>query len=56
MAIRQVGRQTTNEILELQGVATDTKPSLEDKNTGSNYLVVDTAEVFVWHIDQWYPI
>ena len=53
---KQIGKQTTMNKKEYQGLSTDTKPTLTEKNTGSTYYEVDTKNGYVWHIDQWYPV
>lgn len=53
-----IGQHTSNTKLHYQGfsdeVENDTMPILEEKNNGSIFEVLDTNDVYVWHIDNWY--
>lgn len=51
MAVYIINSQSTK--LEIQGLSTDTKPILQKANTGSTFFEVDTAIVYLWHIDGW---
>jgi len=42
-------------VFDLYGMSTNTKPTLEEINTGSSFYCVDTKESFIWYIDNWYP-
>jgi len=42
--------------LEYQGLSTDTKPTLIESQTGSQFLELDTGAFFVWHINAWVEI
>jgi hypothetical protein len=54
MSVRRTDRISGNKIKEYQGLSTDTKPTLEENNSGSTFLEVDTVKGFTWHEDQWY--
>ena len=40
-------------ITEYQGLSTDTKPTLTESQTGSEFLELDTGSYFVWHVNAW---
>ena len=62
MAIRSVtndiynGTETNRLLLEYQGLSTDTKPTLIESQSGSEYLELDTGSFFVWHINVWVEV
>ena len=53
-----VGQHTSLTKLHYQGfsdeVENDTMPILEEKNNGSIFEVLDSNDVYIWHIDNWY--
>ena len=53
MAIVKVGKQSTLDKHEYQGLSTDTKPTLTANNTGSTFFELNTKKAFLWHIDSW---
>ena len=62
MAVKSVtndlynGTETNQLMFEYQGLSTDTKPTLLEQNTGSEFLELDTGAFFVWHINAWVEI
>lgn len=46
MAVDLINRTFSQ--LNFQGLSTDEKPTLEGKNIGSSFLVLDTGEVYRW--------
>lgn len=51
--IRRIWQDENFRIQMWQGESIDTKPTLLDENTGSEFYCVDTKEYYVWHINQW---
>ena len=47
------GTETNQLQFEYQGLSTDIKPTLEEKNNGSEFLELDTGSYFVWHTNAW---
>lgn len=41
---------------KFQGLSTDDKPVLTENNSGSTFFCVDTVQVYIWHISQWYLV
>jgi len=53
MAAIETRKDKSYLIKEFQALSTDEKPELQEINTGSQLLEVDTGSFFVWHIDGW---
>lgn len=43
-------------ILEYQGLSTDTKPTLIESQSGSQFIELDTGSIFIWHINAWFEL
>ena len=53
-----IGQHTSNTKLNYQGFSNEVEnnemPILEEKNNGSIFEVIDTGDIYVWHVDSWY--
>ena len=53
-----IGQHTSNTKLIYQGFSTEveeeTMPVLAEINNGSIFEVIDTGDIYIWHIDNWY--